>query len=126
MRGLCKEEDYAFLRTSERTEGAAALGNDWRDRKEERVWQVRPNQISHPKCAQISCISMCLCVCAVCVCMYVCLCDLGPQAIRAGAAGKKTTQRNRGEQEGEQTRAHTYTHDWMVHTLQVHTSAKQT
>ncbi|XP_035770544.1 U2 small nuclear ribonucleoprotein auxiliary factor 35 kDa subunit-related protein 1-like isoform X2 [Neolamprologus brichardi] len=37
MRGLCKEEDYAFLRTSERTEGAAALGNDWRDRKEERV-----------------------------------------------------------------------------------------
>lgn len=58
--------------------------------------------------------------------VFVCLCDLGPQAIRAGAAGKKTTQRNRGEQEGEQTHAHTYTHDWMVHTLQVHTSAKQT
>ncbi|KAL3976673.1 gap junction delta-2 protein [Sarotherodon galilaeus] len=37
MRGLCKEEDYVFLGTSERTEGAAALGDDWRDRKEERV-----------------------------------------------------------------------------------------
>ncbi|XP_035811520.2 U2 small nuclear ribonucleoprotein auxiliary factor 35 kDa subunit-related protein 1-like [Amphiprion ocellaris] len=42
MRSLCKEEDYAFLgksesTTKETTEGAAALEDDWRDRKEERV-----------------------------------------------------------------------------------------
>ncbi|XP_030575571.1 chromatin assembly factor 1 subunit rlf2 [Archocentrus centrarchus] len=42
MRGLCREEDYAFLGISERTreektEGAAALEDDWRDKKEERV-----------------------------------------------------------------------------------------
>ena len=42
MRGLCKEEDYAFLGTSERTtkesdDGAQALEDDWRHKKEERV-----------------------------------------------------------------------------------------
>ncbi|GLD45979.1 golgin subfamily A member 6-like protein 2 [Lates japonicus] len=42
MRGLCKEEDYAFLgmtekKTKETAEGAGASENDWRDRKEERV-----------------------------------------------------------------------------------------
>ncbi|XP_056224248.1 U2 small nuclear ribonucleoprotein auxiliary factor 35 kDa subunit-related protein 1-like [Seriola aureovittata] len=42
MRGLCKEEDYAFLGVSEKTtretaEGAGALEDDWIDRKEERV-----------------------------------------------------------------------------------------
>lgn len=84
------------------------------------------SNITPQMCTNFMYIHVFVCVCAVCVCMYVCLCDLGPQAIRAGAAGKKTTQRNRREQEGEQTRAHTYTHDWMVHTLQVHTSAKQT
>ncbi|XP_047431569.1 U2 small nuclear ribonucleoprotein auxiliary factor 35 kDa subunit-related protein 1-like [Mugil cephalus] len=41
MRGLCKEEDYAFLAesegTAEETAGAVALEDDWRDGKEERV-----------------------------------------------------------------------------------------
>ncbi|CAN9508133.1 unnamed protein product [Ophioblennius macclurei] len=42
MRNLCKEEDYAFLgnsgkTTREWTEEAAALEDDWRDKKEERV-----------------------------------------------------------------------------------------
>ncbi|XP_051248453.1 U2 small nuclear ribonucleoprotein auxiliary factor 35 kDa subunit-related protein 1-like [Dicentrarchus labrax] len=42
MRGLCKEEDYAFLGMSEKTTKetarvAGALGDDWRDQKEERV-----------------------------------------------------------------------------------------
>ncbi|XP_050933545.1 U2 small nuclear ribonucleoprotein auxiliary factor 35 kDa subunit-related protein 1-like [Lates calcarifer] len=42
MRGLCKEEDYVFLgmtekKTKETAEGAGALEDDWRDRKEERV-----------------------------------------------------------------------------------------
>lgn len=38
MRGLCKEEDYAFLGMSEKTsEGAGSLEDDWRDKREERV-----------------------------------------------------------------------------------------
>lgn len=42
MRGLCKEEDYAFLGRSEKTtketaEGAGAVEDDWKDNKEERV-----------------------------------------------------------------------------------------
>lgn len=39
MRGLCTEEDYAFLGMSEKTteEAAGASGDDWRDKKEERV-----------------------------------------------------------------------------------------
>ncbi|XP_059182353.1 U2 small nuclear ribonucleoprotein auxiliary factor 35 kDa subunit-related protein 1-like [Centropristis striata] len=42
MRGLCKEEDYAFLGLSEKTtkvtsEEARDLKDDWRDKKEERV-----------------------------------------------------------------------------------------
>ncbi|KAK2858777.1 hypothetical protein Q5P01_003397 [Channa striata] len=41
MRCLCKEEDYAFLGTTEKTikevaEGAGFLEDDWRDKKEER------------------------------------------------------------------------------------------
>lgn len=42
MRGLCKEEDYAFLGKPERkpeetAEGAKALEDDWREKREERV-----------------------------------------------------------------------------------------
>lgn len=42
MRGLCKEEDYAFLGRSERTtketaDGAGVSGDNWRGNKEERV-----------------------------------------------------------------------------------------
>lgn len=44
MRGLCKEEDYAFLGASEKTpedekqeDQASASGNDWRIKEEERV-----------------------------------------------------------------------------------------
>lgn len=42
MRGLCKEEDYAFLgmsqkATKEVAEGAGVFEDDWRDKKEERV-----------------------------------------------------------------------------------------
>lgn len=45
MRGLCKEEDYAFLCVSEKTaeegreddKGVGATGDDWRVKKEERV-----------------------------------------------------------------------------------------
>lgn len=44
MRGLCKEEDYAFLGASEKTPGdekredkASASLNDWRAKEEERV-----------------------------------------------------------------------------------------
>lgn len=42
MRGLCKEEDYAFLGMSKETtkgpaEGAETLEDDWRGKKEERV-----------------------------------------------------------------------------------------
>lgn len=44
MRGLCKEEDYAFLGVSEKMpedekqeDKAAAFGNDWRIKREERV-----------------------------------------------------------------------------------------
>ncbi|KAM7377966.1 hypothetical protein PAMA_013059 [Pampus argenteus] len=42
MRGLCKEEDYAFLGTSEKmtregTEGAGDVEDDRRDKKDERV-----------------------------------------------------------------------------------------
>lgn len=68
---------------------------------------------------------LCLCVCVVCVCMYVCLCDLGPQAIRAGAAGKKTTQGNRGEQEGELTRAHRHMTGWFTLYKSIHLQNKQ-
>lgn len=45
MRGLCKEEDYAFLCVSEKTaeegreddKGVGATEDDWRVKKEERV-----------------------------------------------------------------------------------------
>ncbi|XP_037616737.1 U2 small nuclear ribonucleoprotein auxiliary factor 35 kDa subunit-related protein 1-like [Sebastes umbrosus] len=42
MRGLCKEEDYEFLGTSEKTtkltaEGAGASEDDWRDKREDRI-----------------------------------------------------------------------------------------
>ncbi|CAJ1054267.1 U2 small nuclear ribonucleoprotein auxiliary factor 35 kDa subunit-related protein 1-like [Xyrichtys novacula] len=43
MRGLCKEEDYAFLgmsgktRTGTEEEGAGASEGEWKDRKEERI-----------------------------------------------------------------------------------------
>ena len=42
MRGLCKEEDYAFLgmskkTTEDATEGRSALEDDLPDKKEERV-----------------------------------------------------------------------------------------
>lgn len=42
MRGLWKEEDYAFLAMSEKItketeEGARALEDNWKDKKEERV-----------------------------------------------------------------------------------------
>lgn len=44
MRGLCKEEDYAFLGASEKTpedeqqeDKASASGSDWRIKEEERV-----------------------------------------------------------------------------------------
>ncbi|RVE56270.1 hypothetical protein OJAV_G00219600 [Oryzias javanicus] len=42
MRSLCKEEDYAFLGTSESrrretTEGSADLEDNWRDKKESRA-----------------------------------------------------------------------------------------
>lgn len=45
MRGLCKEEDYAFLCVSEKTaeegreddKGVGATGDDWSVKKEERV-----------------------------------------------------------------------------------------
>lgn len=45
MRGLCKEEDYAFLCVSEKTaeegreddKGVVATEDDWRVKKEERV-----------------------------------------------------------------------------------------
>ncbi|XP_037837021.1 U2 small nuclear ribonucleoprotein auxiliary factor 35 kDa subunit-related protein 1-like [Kryptolebias marmoratus] len=40
MRGLCKEEDYAFLgmpMSPTKEEGHAALQDNWRDKKEDRV-----------------------------------------------------------------------------------------
>nr|XP_054595467.1 U2 small nuclear ribonucleoprotein auxiliary factor 35 kDa subunit-related protein 1-like [Nothobranchius furzeri] len=53
MRCLCKEEDYVFLGTSERTPGHSAEGavalDDWRHQKEERVrhrleWEKREEE----------------------------------------------------------------------------------
>ncbi|TKS91106.1 hypothetical protein D9C73_025240 [Collichthys lucidus] len=50
MRGLCKEEDYAFLGMSKETtkgpaEGAETLEDDWRGKKEERArWRLEREQ----------------------------------------------------------------------------------
>ncbi|XP_044042265.1 U2 small nuclear ribonucleoprotein auxiliary factor 35 kDa subunit-related protein 1-like isoform X2 [Siniperca chuatsi] len=46
MRGLCKEEDYAFLGMSEKMpEGAGPLEDDFGDKKEERVrWRLEREQ----------------------------------------------------------------------------------
>ncbi|XP_074554219.1 uncharacterized protein LOC141810503 [Halichoeres trimaculatus] len=45
MRGLCKEEDYAFLGISERTEGAGVSEENQREDKEERItWRQQREQ----------------------------------------------------------------------------------
>ncbi|XP_034529746.1 U2 small nuclear ribonucleoprotein auxiliary factor 35 kDa subunit-related protein 1-like [Notolabrus celidotus] len=45
MRGLCKEEDYAFLGISEKTEGAGVLEDNWRGDKEKRIrWRQEREQ----------------------------------------------------------------------------------
>eukprot|EP00063_Salmo_salar_P065418 XP_014040253.1 PREDICTED: golgin subfamily A member 6-like protein 22 isoform X1 [Salmo salar] len=42
MRGMCKEEDYAFLGEKEkRPKETETLGEDWKEDKVERVWRRR-------------------------------------------------------------------------------------
>ncbi|XP_073337207.1 uncharacterized protein [Pagrus major] len=73
MRGLCKEEDYVFLGTSENTtketaEGAGALEDDWREKKEERVRDEEEpkHTIITPQATEKThtlCLSISVCVC---------------------------------------------------------------
>ncbi|TNN42552.1 hypothetical protein EYF80_047267 [Liparis tanakae] len=49
MRGLCKEEDYAFLGTPERTTAGTpggALEDDWGDGKEDRVREGEEDRVT--------------------------------------------------------------------------------
>lgn len=51
MRGLCKEEDYKFLGTSEKMSKKVAEGGevwDLRDKKEERVRVEEPVNTANP------------------------------------------------------------------------------
>lgn len=105
MRGLCKEEDYEFLGMSEKTtkvtaEGAGALENDWRDKKEDRVRDT-----------EVSKYQKTLLIHYYYTKIYMCMGVSGPPATGEGAARKTETPRNRGEQEGEHTHTHTQTDD---------------
>ncbi len=53
MRGLCIEEDYAFLGMPEKTteetaDGAGALEDDWKDKREERVRDKKEPKSTNP------------------------------------------------------------------------------
>lgn len=89
MRGLCKEEDYAFLgmseaKTKEMAKGAGVSEDGRTDGEDGRVRQKQPARVlAKPQEPHLI------------VVMFACV--LGPRARKMGAAGKREAQRRRGE-----------------------------
>ena len=112
MRGLCKEEDYAFLGTAENTtkeaaEGAGASEDDWSEKKEERVRDEeepkhtiitpQPTEKTHMLCLSIF----------VCVCVF--------QVRWRVEREQQEKERLREIEEGKKVNTQTHTHQDDTH-----------